>query len=162
MTKIFEIIKKKKTVWIEADDKLLLSLVNNGYGGKWRFISNFFPGKSNLDCYIRFNKINPIIKKGKWSFEEDEILKNLVSEYGYDWAKISFIIKTRSSKQIRSRYIYYLENSLLMNRFSNEEDQLVRKLFPVLKNNWAKYKNFLPNRSAKIIQNRYRILKLSR
>lgn len=159
MTKIFTIIKKKKTTWNAEEDKLLLSLVGNGYAGKWRFISNFFPNKTNFDCYIRFGKINPNHKKGKWSKEEDNLIKNLVSEHGYDWAKISFLVGNRSSKQIRSRYIYYLENSLIKSKFTNEEDELVRKLFPLLKNNWAKYINYLPNRSAKIIQNRYRILK---
>ena len=159
MTKIFLISKKKRIKWTEDEDKLLLSLVENGYAGKWRFISNFFPNKTNFDCYIRFGKINPNLKKGKWSNEEDDLIKQLVSEHGYDWAKISFIIKNRSSKQIRSRFIYYLENSLIKSRFTTEEDELVRKLFPILKNNWAKYINYLPNRSAKIIQNHYRNLK---
>lgn len=159
MTKIFSIVKKKKIIWTEEDDKLLLSLVNNGFRGKWRYISNYFPSKSNLDCYLRFGKINPKFKKGKWDLEEDELIKKLVEEHGYDWAKISFLVKNRSSKQIRSRYIYYLENSLNKGKFSKEEDKLIRKLFPLLKNNWAQYINYLPNRSAKIVQNRYRFLK---
>lgn len=159
MTKIFSIKKIKKISWTEEEDQLLLNLVKNGYEGKWRFISNFFPNKDNFDCYARYGKINPNHKKGKWSEEEDNVIKELVSRYGYDWAKISFIIKNRSSKQIRSRYIYYLENTLVKSEFTKEEDALIRKLFPVLKNNWAKYINYLPNRSAKIIQNRYRILK---
>ena len=155
--KVFFIIKhKKKKKWTEEEDEILLNLVNHKFGKKWRHIAGHFTKKSKLECYTRFIQINPKIKKGKWSQEEDDHIVNLVKEHSYDWAKISNIIKNRTSKQIRSRYIYYLDTGLNKSEFTKEEDELVKKLFPVFKTNWTKYINYLPNRSAKIIQNRYR------
>ena len=159
MTKMFEVKKTRRIVWTNEEDTQLLTLVRSGYRGKWKYISTHFPGKSNFDCYIRFGKINPSYKKGKWSEEEDERILNLINEHGYNWAKLSQIIINRSSRQIRSRYINYLDKTLIKTQFTKEEDDLVKRLFPVLKNNWARYINYLPNRSPKIIQNRYRVLK---
>ena len=155
--KVFFIIKNKKVKkWTDEEDFMLLNLVDNKYGKKWRFIAMHFPKKSKFECYTRHIQINPNIKKGKWSQEEDDKIINLVKEHGYDWAKISNLIRNRTSKQIRSRYIYYLDDGLNKSEFTQEEDEMVKKLFPIFKTNWAKYINYLPNRSAKIIQNRYR------
>lgn len=153
---LFLVKNKKEKSWTDEEDKLLIELINDKYGKKWRFISQHFINKTKFDCYSRFIQINPNIKKGKWTEEEDEKIVLLVSEHGYDWAKIADIIKNRTSKQIRSRYIYYLDSGLDKSDFTKEEDELIKKLYPIFKTNWAKYINYLPNRSAKIIQNRYR------
>jgi len=158
--KIFRIRKRNiNKNWTEEEDNSLIDLVNNKYGKKWKIIHMFFPKRTKFECYNRYVQINPQIKKGKWSKEEDQKIKNLVEEYGYDWSKISNIVKTRTSKQIRSRYIFYLDSKLNNTEFSQEEDEMVQKLFPIFKTNWVKYINYLPNRSAKIIQNRYRSYK---
>lgn len=153
----FFIVRGKKTLkWSEDEDKLLLELVNVKLGKKWKLISTYFKEKSRFDCYTRYFQINPTIKKGKWTKEEDDLLVKLVEDLKYDWAKIANIMKNRTSKQIRSRYIYYLDTGLNKSEFTPEEDEIVRKLFPIFKTNWVNYVNYLPNRSAKIIQNRYR------
>ena len=153
--KIFFIRKNKAKKWNEHEDNLLLDLVNTKLGKKWRFIALHFRNKTKFECYTRFIKINPAVKKGKWSADEDSKIIELVKEIGYDWAKIGNAIKTRTSKQIRSRFIYYLDEGLNNSEFTKEEDEMIKKLLPIFKTNWAKYLNYLPNRSAKIIQNRY-------
>ena len=57
---------------------------------------------------IKENKnINkPIFKKGKWSEEEDILLKKYIKKYGEGkWSKIEKIFIGRTRKQIRQRYI---------------------------------------------------------
>ena len=53
------------------------------------------------------NNINmPIFKKGKWSEEEDNLLKKYINKYGEGkWSQIEKGFIGRSRKQIRQRYI---------------------------------------------------------
>ena len=53
------------------------------------------------------NNINqPIFKKGKWSEEEDILLKKYIKKFGEGkWSKIEKIFIGRTRKQIRQRYI---------------------------------------------------------
>jgi hypothetical protein len=55
----------------------------------------------------RWQKVlQPGLKKGKWSAEEDQILFNWVKSNGANrWSKLSYTLQGRSSKQIRDRWI---------------------------------------------------------
>lgn len=58
-----------------------------------------------------FLQINPKIKKGKWTAEEDKKLYFLVKQFGYSWSFISKVPKNRNHKQIRARYFHYFVNN---------------------------------------------------
>lgn len=52
------------------------------------------------------NKKEALIKKGKWSEEEDKLLKKYVHKFGEgNWSKIEKFFIGRTRKQIRQRYI---------------------------------------------------------
>lgn len=115
---IFLVKKKKKNCmdqnWSQEEDTLLVELIQR-IGLKWRFLEKYFPDKTKNDIYKRFYRINPKVKKGKFSSEEDQQLVELIKINGFNWAKISKIIRNRTAKQIRSRYFnglfkYFEEN----------------------------------------------------
>lgn len=106
--KIIFILKKKKTVyndekWTEKEDKLLVELIHR-IGLKWKFLEKYFPDKTKVEIYKRYYKINPKIKKGKFSYEEDQRLVELLKIHKFNWGKVAKIIESRTPKQIRSRY----------------------------------------------------------
>jgi len=115
--KVFIIRKKMKRndilnntiikLWTEEEDKLLIQLNSQYKKKKWISISKHFQDKSVKDCMLRFLKINPKIKKGKWTFEEDRKLIYLIKEFGTCWAFISKVLKNRNHKQVRSRFYHY-------------------------------------------------------
>ena len=64
--------------------------------------------KSVDDCKDRMERIQNSVK-GSWSSEEDAIIVKLVGKFGRNWALIAKKIEGRSGKQVRERYINYLE-----------------------------------------------------
>ena len=95
-------IKKKRVYWTVKKDKLLLELVkSNGVKLNWKELTANF-NMTFKQCYDRYININPLLKKGSWSDEEERKLKGLVGIYGEKWSQISKEFGgTRSGKQIR-------------------------------------------------------------
>lgn len=91
---------------------------------------------------------------GKWTKEEDNLLLKGYETHGNNWAEIAKVLKTRSSKQIRSRFLNYLNNNLDKSPFTEEEDNLMISLYPYLKSKWTRYLNYLTRRSARAIESR--------
>lgn len=133
----FIILKKKKRnsklkkisnykKWTQEEDTLLLNIVNN-IGTKWKFISKYFPKRNIFEIYNRYFKINPSLKKGRFSKEEDEQIIQFIKLFGMDWAGLAKIMKNRTSKQIRSRYFNKLHFFNLDNNSSTKEDNSIYK-----------------------------------
>jgi len=142
--------------WSPFEDKKLISIVES-FGSekiRWLDISRHF-FKSSLQCYSRWRQINPKLSKGKWSKDEDEKLIILVKEYGKKWALISRKMKNRSGKQVRDRYINYLDESNMKNRFSPEEDKKIMDLFKIHGAKWSAISKEFIGRSGDAIKNRY-------
>ena len=63
---------------------------------------------------------SPIVKKGKWSEEEDYLLMKYVKKYGEGkWNKIENFLTGRTRKQIRQRYI----SNIKLKKKSEEKNQ---------------------------------------
>lgn len=53
-------------------------------------MATLLPGRNRKQCRERFyNQINPAIRKGDWSAEEDALLARLHAEHGNRWAEIA-------------------------------------------------------------------------
>ena len=158
MSKKFFLVTREKTknkVWTKSEDYLLLSIINN-IGCKWKFILKYFQNRTILQLYSRYTKINPNLKKGKFSKEEDKEIIDLVNIYGTNWCKIANILKNRTSKQIRSRYVNYLNKIYDNTEISEEEKETIFLYYPKLGNKWTEYSKILPrNRSAKFLRNKF-------
>lgn len=113
--KKFPLVKKhyKKYYWTKDEDKILLTQTKKSGRNKWKEISKCFVDKSPSECQLRYLKINPSIKKGRWNPLEDKQLFSLIDEYGFSWTFISKFFKNRNPKQIRSRYINNLSKRIV-------------------------------------------------
>jgi len=108
----------RKNNWTDEEDKLLISLCSEKKRKNWISIANFFKDKSLNSCKLRFFQINPKIKKGTWTAEEDKKLYYLVNQFGLSWSFISKVLKDRNHKQIRSRYLYYFVYNKVQNHIN--------------------------------------------
>ncbi len=118
--KSFKTNKLKNTIWSKEEDKILLSLIVKNKRNKWIEISKNFINKSPTKCQLRYLKINPFIKKGRWNPDEDKKLNSLINDFGFSWTFISKFFKNRNPKQIRSRYINNLSKQKITN-FGNKQ-----------------------------------------
>jgi len=144
-----------KSIWSKEDDEKLLNLVSLYGAKKWDKISEYFLSKSAIQCSARHRKIDKNIKKGKWTEEEKRNLCNLIQIYGNNWGIIAKYMKTRTSSQIRDKYLNTLDPNLQKKKFSLEEDLKIVKYFKIYGPDWNQIKLFLEDRTPNIIKSRF-------
>lgn len=99
------------------------------------------------------------IRKIKFTPEEDEKLKKLIKQLGTrDWEVISIEMKTRTSRQCRDRWNNYLCPNLNNEPFSEEEDNLLLKLFEKYGPKWKKIGSYFDKRSTNKLRGRFAAL----
>ncbi|KAL7916879.1 hypothetical protein GGI35DRAFT_486020 [Trichoderma velutinum] len=74
--------------WSDGEDKLLVELVSadlaSGKEINWQEIATLFSGRSNKDCRKRWiYTLNPSVKKGPWTDEEDKLLFKGIQLHGF-------------------------------------------------------------------------------
>lgn len=154
--KIFVIRKIKKfNFWSSEDDKLLLKLSSLPGPKNWMEISRQFINKSPVQCSARYLKIKPGIKKGHWSFEEDKMIANYVAKFGRKWSKIGKMMTNRTGKQVRDRYLNYIDIDANRGRFTKEEDTLIRDLYIKHGTKWTTISRSFDKRTPEMIKNRF-------
>ncbi|KAB8265111.1 Homeodomain-like protein [Aspergillus pseudonomiae] len=80
--------------WSKAEDEMLITLIQRfgdrrGRDGKWNEISKRLSGRTNKDCRKRwFHSLDPSLRKGRWTKEEDETLLATYGRLGPAWKEI--------------------------------------------------------------------------
>ena len=96
------------------------------------------------------------ISRRKFSKEEDEKLKNLVSIIGIsDWQNIAAHMENRNSRQCRERWKHYLSPSVSNDPWSESEDKLLCEKYNELGPRWSKIAKFFPKRTDITVKNRW-------
>ncbi|KAJ6253779.1 myb protein-related [Anaeramoeba flamelloides] len=147
----------RNSIWTTQEDDILSRAVRKHKHKNWESIANYFEDKDSTQCLHRWSKVlNPKLKKGKWSEEEDQRLVKMVEKYGSsNWSKVASHIKNRSSKQCRERWKNQLDPTIKKGPWSKEEDQILTDLFQKLGPKWSQMRNHLPGRPDNHIKNRW-------
>jgi hypothetical protein len=97
-----------------------------------------------------------VVKKSKWTDEEDRQLAESVSQHGIgNWTLVAQLIPGRNGKQCRERWIHQICPSLNKENWTPREDTLLIQQQRIHGNSWAKIAQFLPGRSSNNIKNRW-------
>lgn len=95
------------------------------------------------------------VRKGKFSVEDDNTLKELVAQHGRNWALISKYMPYKDRKQLRERFDNFLSKKLNRKRFSSEEDKKIIDIVEKIGTKFYKIAEELEGRTAIMIKNHY-------
>lgn len=145
----------KSNHWLKEEDELLLLLAQKYKEKNWIKVSLFFKNKNPAQCRARYKRIRPGIIKGSWSKEEDNSILRLVDKLGKNWSLIAKMVPTRNGKQIRDRFINYLDPEINRKKFTEEEDQKIIKLYIEHGSKWSIISKQFKGRTGDMIKNRF-------
>ncbi|KAF3432998.1 hypothetical protein FNV43_RR24100 [Rhamnella rubrinervis] len=101
------------------------------------------------------DKPKPKHRKGLWSPEEDQRLRNYIIKHGHgSWSSVP--IKAglqRNGKSCRLRWINYLRPGLKRGTFSKQEEETILTLHHMLGNKWSQIAQHLQGRTDNEIKN---------
>ena len=101
-----------------------------------------------------------IVRKKKFTREEDNKLREYVNELGEDkWEEIANLMGNRNARQCHDRWKYYLSPNVNNEPFTQEEDALLIKLVSKYGGMWVQISKKFKNRSDIQMKNRWNILK---
>ncbi|KAA8515385.1 hypothetical protein F0562_019004 [Nyssa sinensis] len=105
----------KKGPWTpEEDQKLIEYIQKNGYGN-WRTLpKNAGLQRCGKSCRLRWtNYLRPDIKRGRFSFEEEETIIQLHSILGNKWSAIAARLPGRTDNEIKNYWNTHIRKRLL-------------------------------------------------
>ncbi|XP_052448094.1 snRNA-activating protein complex subunit 4 [Carassius gibelio] len=142
----------RRREWTKEEDEILRKLVEKmRFGNYIPYIqmSYFMEGRDGSQLAYRWTSVlNPSIKKGPWSKEEDQLLRNAVAKYGIkEWGKVRLEVPGRIDSACRDRYLDCLQEHVKKGPWSEDEVELLKekvKKYGVGK--WSKIASEIPTR----------------
>ncbi|WCJ30608.1 myb domain protein 74 [Euphorbia peplus] len=107
----------KKGPWTPEEDNKLISFIQLHGPGNWRSLpKNAGLQRCGKSCRLRWtNYLRPDIKRGRFSFEEEETIIQLHSVLGNKWSAIAARLPGRTDNEIKNYWNTHIRKRLLRN-----------------------------------------------
>ncbi|KAG0308497.1 hypothetical protein BGZ98_007766 [Dissophora globulifera] len=157
-------IRGERIVWTPEEDEFLRRAVHI-YGDKtekWAKIAACVPGRTNKNCRKRwFHSLDPSLRKGGWTEEEDHLLRTGVQKFRGQWSKIAERIQGRTDDQCAKRWRESLDPEIDRAAWTPEDDMLLLRKFEEFGTQWQRIALSFPGRPGLHCRNRWRKIQRS-
>lgn len=161
--------QRTRRTWTPQEDSKLRTLVaewgdQRGKNSHWDKISESMEGRTSKDCRKRwFHSLDPTLKRGRWTADEDRILIEAYESYGPAWNRIAQLISGRTDDQCSKRYNDVLDPNVQnrLRQWTKEEDDLLIKMFQEHGTQWKIIASKMEGRTGLTCRNRWRKLAAS-
>lgn len=129
---------KPRHHWDTLNDQKLREAVQLFGTNNWNLVARHVsPYATTSQCQTRYvRSVDPKIKRGTWSSEEDERLRKAVAVFGNSWIDVAGVLPGRTNEQCRERWGEVSSNRGGKGDWSPEEDQQLLDLVKELGNKW--------------------------
>lgn len=137
-----------KGKWTEEEDQQLMAALKIYGTQNWQAVAQMIDGRTGQQCLHRYEKaINPQIKRGRWSTDEDELLRKAVRPFiqsssastKINWSTVKLTVPGRTDVQCRERWVNVLDPSISAAPFTPAEDQKLLEMVDIYgTGNWSK------------------------
>ncbi|XP_072029263.1 uncharacterized protein [Amphiura filiformis] len=133
-----------KSIFTPEEDKKMMKLVEKFSHGNYipyTKVAYFMDGHSHKQVCMRWtNTLSPDIKSGKWSADENELLRQVVKKYGTkSWSKIADLIPGRTAMQVRDRWCGHVAPNVKRGQWDPQEDlKMINLIIKHGLGNWRK------------------------
>ncbi|KAL4423083.1 hypothetical protein ABPG77_005888 [Micractinium sp. CCAP 211/92] len=112
-----------KGPWTPEEDEAIVRLVAQHGPQKWTMIAEHLPGRIGKQCRERWhNHLNPAIKRGQWTRQEDEVIVRFHRKYGNQWARMAQHLKGRTDNAIKNHWNSTLRRKVEQGQFEGLPD----------------------------------------
>lgn len=99
----------------------------------WTEISARLGTRTRAQCMNRWKvQLDPAIKKGQWTAEEDALILARRHNHSMSWIEIAKMLEHRCDADVRNRYLHLVrpkvDKPLVPRPWTPEEDELLRKV----------------------------------
>ncbi|XP_074378138.1 transcription factor MYB41-like [Apium graveolens] len=105
----------KKGPWTQEEDAKLMQFIQTNGPGNWRTLpQNAGLQRCGKSCRLRWtNYLRPDIKRGRFSFEEEETIIQLHRIMGNKWSAIAARLPGRTDNEIKNYWNTHIRKRLL-------------------------------------------------
>ncbi|PKU78424.1 transcription factor MYB102-like [Dendrobium catenatum] len=105
----------KKGPWTPEEDQKLIDYIQKHGHGTWRTLpKNAGLARCGKSCRLRWaNYLRPDIKRGRFSFEEEETIIQLHSVLGNKWSAVAAHLPGRTDNEIKNYWNTHIKKRLL-------------------------------------------------
>jgi hypothetical protein len=148
----------RKSQWSQEEDDLLTRMMAGQSAVQWDEVKQSLPSKTRNQIYQRWSYVlNPGLRKGSWTVEEDRLIVEWVRAHGpTEWIRfVRTKLPHRSPKQCRERWKNQLEAPEQQREWSEADDARLVQLHKHFGNRWSHIAALMADRTANQVKNRW-------